>query len=215
MRLIIAVAIGAALTIAGRLADLAWLVWLFKPLTTIAILVAAWMRRAHYPAYAWPIIGGLTASLIGDVLLIPPGLFVFGLVAFLIAHVFYLYAFTRDTKLFADRSPLVLVAVIALTLMAVLWPRLPGGLRVPVVCYVAMLGSMAAQAIGRGRTLHSAPARLAGWGGALFMTSDALLAFDKFHSPLPLAEVWILATYYVAQTTIALSIAPPAAPARA
>jgi uncharacterized membrane protein YhhN len=37
------------------------------------------------------------------------------------------------------------------------------------------------------------------WGSVLFMLSDTLLAVDKFVSPLPVAGLWVLATYYLAQ----------------
>jgi uncharacterized membrane protein YhhN len=40
------------------------------------------------------------------------------------------------------------------------------------------------------------------WGSVLFMLSDALLALDKFVSPLPLAGLWVLASYYLAQVLI-------------
>ena len=42
------------------------------------------------------------------------------------------------------------------------------------------------------------PNRLAG----LFMLSDALLAIDKFALPLPMAQFWVLASYYAAQILI-------------
>ena len=42
--------------------------------------------------------------------------------------------------------------------------------------------------------------------GLLFMSSDALLAFNKFDAPLPLAPLWILATYWTAQGLIAMSL---------
>jgi len=34
------------------------------------------------------------------------------------------------------------------------------------------------------------------------MLSDALLATDRFVTPLPLAPVWVLSTYYAAQMLI-------------
>jgi uncharacterized membrane protein YhhN len=46
-------------------------------------------------------------------------------------------------------------------------------------------------------------------GGALFLASDALLAINKFAGPLPLAGLWILASYWLAQTFIASWLEPP------
>ena len=34
------------------------------------------------------------------------------------------------------------------------------------------------------------------------MLSDSLLAIDKFAMPLPMAKLWVLATYYAAQVLI-------------
>jgi uncharacterized membrane protein YhhN len=192
------------------------MVWVLKPATTIAILLAAWRARPRGPGddpqaraargYAHGVLAGLACSLAGDVLLIPQGLFVWGLVAFLIAHLCYLYAFTRGVRLFAHRAPVLAVAAIAGVVLAVLWPRLPDALRGPVLAYVAMLGSMTAQAQVRARVLGDPGARLAAWGGALFLCSDALLAFDRFHTPIPWAGLWVLATYWAAQTLIAMSL---------
>ena len=139
-------------------------------------------------------------------LLIPDGLFVAGLVAFLLAHVAYLVAFTRDCPPLARRGPFAAVAAVAAVLLTVLWPSLPAGLRVPVLAYVLMLGLMTGQALARARHLDDPHARRAGIGGVLFLCSDALLAFDRFHAPLPLAALWVLGTYYPAQMLIARSI---------
>ena len=40
------------------------------------------------------------------------------------------------------------------------------------------------------------------------MLSDSLLAINKFALPLPMAQFWVLATYYVAQLLIAEQARP-------
>ena len=85
----------------------------------------------------------------------------------------------------------------------------------PVLAYVVCLASMAAQAgvawlAARGGT-DEALARNAALGGVLFMTSDALLAFNKFSAPVPMAGLLILATYWAAQWLIASSLRTAAA----
>ena len=42
--------------------------------------------------------------------------------------------------------------------------------------------------------------------GLLFLCSDALLAFNRFHSPLPAAGLLILGTYRAAQWLIASAL---------
>ena len=103
------------------------------------------------------------------------------------------------------------VAAIAFAILAVLWPRLPAGLGIPVLAYVVMLGAMTAQAFARHATLRTPASRSAAIGGALFLASDALLAIDRFHTALPMAALLVLGTYYPAQVLIALSIEPSSA----
>ncbi len=43
-------------------------------------------------------------------------------------------------------------------------------------------------------------------GGILFATSDALLALDRFVTPLVHSQLLVMATYYAAQLLIALSV---------
>ncbi|MCY1550390.1 YhhN family protein [compost metagenome] len=38
------------------------------------------------------------------------------------------------------------------------------------------------------------------------MLSDTLLAINRFVSPLPMAQVWVLSTYYAAQVLIVMGI---------
>ena len=61
---------------------------------------------------------------------------------------------------------------------------------------------MAAQAIGRATVLRDAPSLLVAVGAGFFMLSDSLLATNRFVMPLPMAQVWVLATYYAAQALI-------------
>lgn len=212
--LVVAVVICGVLAIAGKLADVPALVWAFKPLATIAIALLAAGRAAS--PYRRSILAGLLLSLAGDVLLIPPNLFVAGLVAFLLAHIAYLHALTRNLRLFARPLPFVVVAGVAAAVLALLWPGLPAALKLPVVAYVVMLGAMTAQAAARAVVLRTMHARRAALGGALFLVSDALLAIDRFHAPLPAASLWVLVTYWTAQVLIALSVeAREQAPAEA
>jgi len=47
-------------------------------------------------------------------------------------------------------------------------------------------------------------------GACFFMLSDSLLAINKFVMPLPLAQLWVLATYYAAQVLIVRHARPKA-----
>jgi uncharacterized membrane protein YhhN len=67
---------------------------------------------------------------------------------------------------------------------------------------------MAAQAIGRATVLRQPSATLVAIGACVFMASDTLIALNRFVSPVPLASLWILSTYYLAQVLIVLQVAP-------
>jgi uncharacterized membrane protein YhhN len=175
--------------------------FIFKPFATLAVIGYAW-GRGEGAVRTW-VIAGLLLSLVGDIALLwPKEGFLPGLIAFLLAHLAYLVAFTRVAK-FASR-PLCfgVYALVAGAILWQLWPGVPGGLRVPVIAYVVCLAAMAAQAAVVWRAGAPRGAVLA-LGGALFVASDALLATNKFMAPLPAASLWILATYWAAQWCIA------------
>jgi uncharacterized membrane protein YhhN len=184
-----------------------------KALTTLLVIAHAVQRGAPGDPRRRALLAGLGLSLLGDVALLwPQQGFLPGLVAFLLAHLAYLVAFTRGVRLGASPPVLVAYALLALALLALLWPGVPPALRAPVVAYVVCLAAMAAQTASAWRVARGdadkALARSAAIGGALFLISDTLLAFDRFHSPLPLAALWILASYWAAQWLIAGSLPP-------
>jgi uncharacterized membrane protein YhhN len=205
-----AAALSALLAVAGNVFALPALVFVFKPATTLLIIAWAWPRGAdELPVRRW-IRAGLWLSLAGDVFLMWPQGFLPGLVSFLLAHLAYIAAFTRGLRLGGRWPPFALYAAVAAVLLARLWPGVPAALQWPVLAYVACLATMAAQAgavwlAARG-SADEPLARAAALGGLLFMTSDTLLAFNKFDAPLPLASLWILATYWAAQGLIAGSM---------
>ena len=205
----------ALLAITGDLLGLRPLVIVCKPATTLLIIAWAWPRGADAPAVRRWVRAGLVLSLAGDVFLMwPQQGFLPGLVSFLLAHLAYIAAFTRKVRLAARPAPFAVYALVAVALLWQLWSGVPEPLRGPVLAYVACLATMAAQAAvlwlaARGGAAE-ALARNAALGGVLFMTSDALLAFNKFSAPVPLAGLWILLTYWLAQGLIAASLRVPA-----
>jgi uncharacterized membrane protein YhhN len=195
----------AALSIASApwALDQPWLNFVFKPLATVAVILHAARRGHALPAERRAVLAGLLLSLVGDVALLwPREGFLPGLVSFLLAHLLYLRAFTRQQRLAARPALFVAYAAVAAAILWQLWPGVPAALRLPVLAYVACLAAMAAQAAVLWRSGTPRGAVLAA-GGALFMLSDALLATNKFATPLPLANLWILGSYWPAQWCIA------------
>jgi uncharacterized membrane protein YhhN len=90
----ILIAAAALLTIIGQYRSRA-MVYVFKPLTTLLIIVLALqMHGETTPRYFHLVAAGLVFSLAGDVfLMLPKDRFVAGLLSFLIAHLLYILAF--------------------------------------------------------------------------------------------------------------------------
>lgn len=186
----------------------------FKPLTTVLIIAMAWPRGRDTPAERRWLLAGLGLSLLGDVALLwPQQGFLPGLTSFLLAHLAYLAAFTRRQRLAARLAPFLLYALAGALILPLLWPGVPAPLRLPVLVYVLALLAMAAQAAVLWRAAPGdAAARRLALGGGLFVASDALLAGNRFAGPLPLASLWVLASYWLAQACIASWLAPARGP---
>lgn len=191
------------------------LAFVFKPFATILILMHAWQRGLSTPVVRRAVLAGLGLSLLGDTFLLwPKEGFLPGLVSFLLAHLAYLVAFTREQRFAARPEAFAFYAVVAGAVLAVLWSGVPEALRLPVIAYAACLAAMAAQAAVHWLAHRESPrARGLAVAGALFVVSDALLAADRFLVPLPLAGLWILSTYWAAQWLVANWLLPERRPA--
>lgn len=196
----------AALATACAAAGMVELHRVFKPLTMVLamILVATAVQRqniARRPAALLAL--ALAGSLAGDAFLMFPGYFIPGLVAFLCAHLAYIVLFKQGQVWFPSRRALLAALGVGLLMYGVLWfGGLPAGLRVPVAAYVVVIALMAPQALGRAQVLRSTGSRWVAVGACVFMLSDTLLAINKFVTPLPLSQLWVLSTYYLAQILI-------------
>jgi sterol desaturase/sphingolipid hydroxylase (fatty acid hydroxylase superfamily)/uncharacterized membrane protein YhhN len=199
----------AALAMATAATGLLPLHQLFKPLAMV-LAIAFVLRRsdAGDREFQALLVAGLAFSLAGDVLLMLQGLFIPGLVSFLVAHLCYLALFRRGVPWFASGRALAGTLGAGLVMYAILFPFLGPLLKVAVAAYALVIALMAAQAIGRAVVLRDAGASAVAAGAVLFMLSDALLAINRFATPLPLAPLWVLGTYYAAQVLIAHHAAP-------
>ncbi|MFF4365696.1 lysoplasmalogenase [Streptomyces sp. NPDC001594] len=125
--------------------------------------------------------------------------FLVGMGSFAAGHVCYLMLFNKHRFGRGRTSPVLggAYAVALVGTVALLWPDLPAGLRIPVAGYSLLLASMAYRS--------SALGRVAGVGGALFLLSDTLIATGVAEWPqLPRPDFWIMATYLAAQYLLAV-----------
>lgn len=175
-----------------------------KPLTMLLAMGLVLRRTDVFgpdPHFQRLLLAALLASLVGDVFLMLPGnFFLFGLASFLLAHLCYIALFRLGVPWFASHRALFGTLGAGAAMYAWVWPGLTEPmLKLAVAGYVGIISLMVAQAIGRALTLGNRAAMAVAFGAGLFMLSDSLIAIDRFVSPLPLAPLWVLSSYYAAQ----------------
>ncbi len=176
-----------------------------------ALFVAVGMVQPDtVPGYGGIVLAGLTFSLLGDLFLALQGrrAFLAGLVAFLIGHIWYVFAFASV----ADVAPWafvgwLLIGAVSGAVYAWLKPHL-GSLRRAVIAYVVVISLMVAAAMGvAGNPDWSLAGRAMVLVGALmFYLSDLFVAKDRFMGRDFANRRIGLPLYYGGQFLIALSI---------
>jgi uncharacterized membrane protein YhhN len=180
-------------------------VYVFKPLTMVFIWLIAILGQATFPFYKYMIITGLVFSLAGDVfLMLPSDRFLAGLVAFLIAHLFYIAAFLSEISALTW-WPLVPLVIYGIVIYIIVASSL-GKLKLPVLIYVVVILIMAWLAWERWSQTGQSGALLAFAGAVLFVISDTILAIDRFRGAFKLSRALNLTTYFAAQWLIASSV---------
>jgi uncharacterized membrane protein YhhN len=200
------VAACAAIEIAAQYFGPRAVVYVFKPLTMLFIICVALIRVCEFKGYRNLIVAALCCSLAGDVfLMLPSDQFVPGLVSFLVAHIFYIAAFrSRPSGSLPAWVGFACVAYGCLMLWF-LFPYL-GDMKLPVSVYLVVVLLMAWRALSRWATNRNPRTVLAAFGAMLFVASDSMIAINRFYGRFCLADLLILATYFVAQWLIALSV---------
>ncbi len=198
----------AALSTASSTLGLQQFYFVFKPLTMlVAITYVAFRasRAGGITRFDALLMAALATSLVGDVFLMLPGnYFIPGLAAFLVGHLFYTKLFRQGLSWFPSRLAVAATLGFGAAMVAWLWAGLSGPvLKVAVAAYVSVIALMAAQAIGRATVQRDAASTAVAIGACVFMLSDSLIAINRFVQPLPLASLWVLSTYYLAQILIA------------
>lgn len=152
----------------------------------------------------------LIFSWAGDVLLMfestNSNFFIFGLVAFLIAHIFYILFYEkviRNEGLRKNYWWFLPVIIYYIALIYILSPNL-GDMKWPVRIYGIVISYMLIQALQTGGIKNFAAATLMIAGAVLFITSDSILAINKFYESFEYAGIAIMLTYGIAQLLITL-----------
>lgn len=202
--LILAV-MGAVAYLYGVTMQATLLCLLSKPVPVLALL--GWLQDAPASPYRRWISIGLMFSLLGDILLAwPVDLFVFGLGAFLVAHLAYLKAYLVDCRRPA-LLPLALALLAGVSLFSVMAAKGLGDLLIPVAVYALAISAMLWRALARlGSHVPKRSAWLAAAGAVAFVASDSLIGIDRFVLPFGAAPYLIILSYWIGQWGIAASV---------
>jgi uncharacterized membrane protein YhhN len=159
---------------------------------------------------------GIALSMAGDIfLMLPKERFIAGLVAFLFAHLAYLIGFNLTPP--PLNLPSVLLAILVVLAASRLYRAIAtsllaagkNSLKTPVLVYSIVISLMLLSAL---LTLvrpewAEGPALLVSAGAILFFLSDAILAWNRFVTPLRHGKLAIIVSYHIGQTLLILGAA--------
>lgn len=195
----------------GRLLDNIQMEYFVKPLIMIWIAVY-FMLFAKKTAFTIPVLLAFFFSWVGDNMLMLSGkneLFFFaGVGGFFCAQVTYIYIFTKFSetggKGYLQKTPWLSVFFLAYVagMLILLFPGLEGMMKPIITIYALSLILMSMMALNRSGRVGTMSFKLVFIGSLLFLLSDSMIAFNKFHSEIPLAGFLIMITYIAAQYLI-------------
>jgi len=209
LHLIFAVIVIIELT--GRLMDNIQMEYFVKPLIMIwmAVYFLLYKKKSSFTV---PVLVAFFFSWMGDNFLMLSGkneLFFFaGVGGFFFAQLSYIYTFTKFSEKGGrgklQKNPwlsLLFLAYVA-GMLALLLPGLEGLMKPIITIYALSLILMSMMALNRSGRVGSMSFKLVFFGSILFLISDSMIAFNKFHSEIPLAGFLIMITYIAAQYLI-------------
>ena len=187
--------------------------FIFKPLIIPSLLAYFLLAAGSVRNSTGKLLcGALAFSWVGDVLLLFDKynslFFIFGLVAFLIAHIFFIVLFYRMMLTFKlnFKIPFFLIAATYYSVLITwLFPFL-GALQLPVVIYGAFISVMLLLAMHLPAITVNNCGKIILMGALLFVVSDSMLAINKFYQPFHGADILIMTTYALAQLLIVVGI---------
>jgi uncharacterized membrane protein YhhN len=191
------------------------LAWFIKPFL-IPFISLGVIFHGSFPSKKL-LLSALVFSWIGDIILLfsdkHEAYLISGLIAFLISHMVYIITFSKQLKIRNRKNKAVfwigvtVIIVYLLTMLAILSPSL-GDFKIPVFVYALVISTMLLFAF-KGFLIWQEPAN---WyillGAIIFVSSDSILAFDKFYlgASIIQAPFLIMVTYLVAQYLIVKGI---------
>lgn len=196
--------------ICGSVESLAFWHYFTKPSLLTALIVYFYYNGTHSSTTKTMILLALVFSLMGDVFLmfveVSANYFMFGLVSFFLAHVFYILVFwkRRNSKTNAT-GLIVILGFYAIGVFYLLKNHL-NHLLIPVIFYIMIILTMVLTAFLRQKEVSKISFILVFLGAILFVISDSILAVDKFYMSLKYSSISIMLTYALAQYFIVIGL---------
>ncbi len=216
-RLLLVFAVLSVLNLIAGALHLDWLGYATKPLLVSILAVWYYQHSSNVRKnnFFQAFLMGLCFSVLGDTLLMfvkTKGelFFMLGLGSFLIAHVWYILAFTAYPSFKSGpiaRNPLLIMPFLVVFVLATmyLWPDL-GTLRIPVIAYSFVIIAMLAFCYNMRNRVPRHVAQTLFIGAVLFVLSDFTIAFTKFKDSgltPSIGGLIIMSTYLVGQYLLA------------
>jgi len=155
---------------------------------------------------------GILLSMLGDVLLMISldRLFLYGLVAFLFAHVFYIVGFNIPISEISAWSVILAILIgwggarVIRRILASVIAKGQGRLRLPITIYGAVISIMLLSAMIKLNDLswNAGASILVSVGAFLFYISDVILAWNKFVAPIQRGRIYNIAAYHLGQIAL-------------
>jgi len=202
--------------IIGEVTDQHVLTYLCKP--AMMVILSSWFyfnSRRVGDRFTLLIQAGLFFSLIGDIAMMVQHLdefnFLIGLGAFLIAQLCYTMAFAHNLASVGGPQGVLVSVVLSVGIIAYgyffasgLLPKVDEGIMLPVLLYAIVITLMGIGASFRFGRTYLRSFLLVFFGALLFITSDSILAINRFSRPLAHADWSVMLIYGAAQFLIAL-----------
>ena len=190
-----------------------WKYWLkleyiAKPAVMISLFLWLFTSTGLNGALLWFGLG-IILSLTGDVLLMLSldRFFLFGLVAFLLAHLAYVIGFNIPLPEFSLWGIVFAVMVslggarVIRRIVDALPSRGQARMRMPIIVYSTVISIMLLSAMMKlmDLTWNANAALLVSGGAFLFYISDIILAWNKFVAPIQYGRIYNIAAYHLGQ----------------
>jgi len=187
--------------------------YITKPLIVISLLIMFAVSTKLKGRFHKRLFTGLIFGLAGDVLLMlvwkNESYFMYGLIAFLLCHIFYIRAFYLDFQSAPEldkkgaRIAIAICTVFSIGYYVYIRQDL-GAMKLPVMIYTFIISLMMMMAAFRNMRVNKISFDLILFGAMFFLISDSILAYNKFVKGFDLAGLLVMATYMIAQYLITI-----------